>query len=556
MVKKGTKHIYNLFIFSILLAIFILEAVFLWISVFLRKDIVPLVLNSIIIILGIAATYLIVFSLKRSVELPLDSLVNKVRGYIKINTPLLENNPIGYLDRVTMEMKKELDAERVRVSAMQKLHELIFKAYRQNDLIDAVAKGLSFIPHIEGGLVLLTNREKTKATLYPLIPKDIIPRKEFILGEGGISLSQIKIVSPVYREQLINSNNLNELEKVFTEKNYFSSLTVAIKNEEDFFGLLGLAIKEKGNFLKEDTVFLENVADLMGLKLANMQLAGELRQKREEIIELKHSHKEYIDRKMAEQIAELKNIYSQLIQTGKMASLGRLSAGIAHELNNPIGGILGYTQLVLTKLKKPNLTCQDIENIIGILEMMEKESKRCQWIVSNLLNFARKPLDERRPLDVKEVIDNTISMMEYQLVKNNIKVSLSFPPDGLKKINGNANELQQVFTNLIQNAQDAMPEGGELTITGNNKLDSRYSPPREYIELVFSDTGVGIPKENLDKIFDPFFSSKIGKIGTGLGLSISYAIISSHHGYIKVESQEGKGTTFSIILPVIKETTN
>jgi signal transduction histidine kinase len=480
---------------------------------------------------------------------PLNSLTERIKDYATAEATALKDDPMDYLEQISVKMKNELDSLRRRISAMQKLRESLSKSVTTNDLIRAVADELNSSPDIDAGLVLLVNPGKALATLYPLFPKEQFSKREFIFGEGGLSLNRLQIESSVYREQLSDSRNLNEAEKFFMEKGYQSSFTAAVVNEGTFFGLISVASKGQGGLSKENFSFIENIASLMGLKLAYMQLCSDFKQKREELVEFKHVGREKID----QQIAELKATYSQTVQHGKMASLGLLSAGIAHELNNPIGGILGYTQLILNKLRKSTVTNEDIENSIKYLELMEKDSKRCQWIVTNLLNFARKPLDERKAIDIKDVISNTIGMMEYQLTKNHIKVSVDLPPEGLKKVKGNANELQQVFTNLIQNAQDAMPDGGEVTIVGRNKSDTNYGVSLGYIELLFKDAGCGIAKEDLSKIFDPFFTSKIGQSGTGLGLSISYTIVSSHGGFISVESQEGEGTTFIVTLPAISE---
>ncbi|MFC1577371.1 sensor histidine kinase, partial [Candidatus Omnitrophota bacterium] len=205
------------------------------------------------------------------------------------------------------------------------------------------------------------------------------------------------------------------------------------------------------------------------------------------------------------------------------------------------------------KLKDSSPSQEIVDLSVKYLEMVEKESKRCQWIISNLLNFSRKPTDEMEGVSLKDVVDSTVSMLEYQLSQKNVRVEAVFPPEGLKPVKGNANQLQQVFTNLVQNAQDAMLSGGKIKIVGENKQDKKYRPPFEYVEVRVSDAGSGISKESIDKIFDPFYTSKVGKSGTGLGLSITHTIVSNHRGTIKVESEEGKGTTFVISIPALKE---
>jgi signal transduction histidine kinase len=244
---------------------------------------------------------------------------------------------------------------------------------------------------------------------------------------------------------------------------------------------------------------------------------------------------------------ELQEAQSQLIQSAKMAAVGQLGAGVAHELNNPLGGILGYSQFMLDKLNRPGFGPDDFKSCRGYIESIERESNRCKNIVSNLLRFSRKSIVDRPELiDIGLAIKETFSIMEHQLKMCNVNVVVNIQPD-LTKVMGGVNLLQQVFTNLILNAQQAMPTGGELTITVQNLLDEKTKVV-SMVKIEFTDTGCGIPEENLTRIFEPFFTTKTEK-GTGLGLSISYQIIQDHKGKIEVKSQLGKGSTFTITLP-------
>jgi two-component system NtrC family sensor kinase len=230
-----------------------------------------------------------------------------------------------------------------------------------------------------------------------------------------------------------------------------------------------------------------------------------------------------------------------------MAAVGQLGAGVAHELNNPLGGILGYSQFMLDKLNRPGFGPDDFKSCRGYIESIERESNRCKNIVSNLLRFSRKSIVDRPELiDIGLAIKETFSIMEHQLKMCNVNVVVNIQPD-LTKVMGGVNLLQQVFTNLILNAQQAMPTGGELTITVQNLLDEKTKVV-SMVKIEFTDTGCGIPEENLTRIFEPFFTTKTEK-GTGLGLSISYQIIQDHKGKIEVKSQLGKGSTFTITLP-------
>jgi two-component system NtrC family sensor kinase len=232
-------------------------------------------------------------------------------------------------------------------------------------------------------------------------------------------------------------------------------------------------------------------------------------------------------------MTEKMQLEDQLMQAEKLSSIGLLAAGIAHEINTPITGISSYTQMLLRDTPESNLNKP-------ILEKIEKQTFRAAEIVNGLLNFSRLSSSEFKAVDVNQLISDSLALLDHQLQLNNIKVDSKLE-DSLPPIHGNTGKLQQVFVNLILNARDAMPSGGELAI---------QTGMRESMVIVdIFDTGAGIPRENLKRIFDPFFTTKgVGK-GTGLGLSVSYGIIQEHGGRIFVDSDAGKGTHFTLKLP-------
>jgi len=220
-----------------------------------------------------------------------------------------------------------------------------------------------------------------------------------------------------------------------------------------------------------------------------------------------------------------------MVTSEKLASIGLLSAGVAHEINTPLTGISSYVQILQKKLTEANY--------LQILKKIEDQTDRVSKIVKNLLSFSRNPADLAfHRIDLKESLEEIISLIDYRLKSLNINLSLDLKP---VLIYAQRERLQQVFINIILNALDAMPGGGQLTI------QTRQQEARAIIKI--TDTGLGIKPEHLPRIFDPFFTTKgIGK-GTGLGLSISFAIVKEHEGQILVDSQVGQGTTFTIILP-------
>ena len=269
-----------------------------------------------------------------------------------------------------------------------------------------------------------------------------------------------------------------------------------------------------------------------------------------------------LEQKVEERTRDLKQTQAQLVQSGKLAAIGQLGAGVAHELNNPVGGILGYAQYMQGKLRDPNFKPQDFKSYEKYLGYIEKEAGRCKTIVENLLKFSRRSPEKFELLNINHVIEDTLSIMGHQLMMKKVELKKELASD-LKPMEGNANQLQQVFTNLIINAQQAMPQGGSLTIAtgaigngsnarGKDLISNAQNPiPKgDLIQISFIDTGCGIPQENIDKISDPFFTTKMDWKGTGLGLSVSYKIIQNHKGQINVESEIDKGTTFTITLPI------
>jgi signal transduction histidine kinase len=268
---------------------------------------------------------------------------------------------------------------------------------------------------------------------------------------------------------------------------------------------------------------------VLGRSIRNAEIAGErLRSKNEAL---------------AKALEELRQSRELLVQADKMAAIGQLAAGVSHELNNPLGGILGYSQFILEMEREnglENIGPDELKKIFTYVGYIERESQRCKSIVANLLKFSRASKTDVAPLDINRLLEETFVFTRHQLEMNQVELIQDFTPN-LPPVMGNEHQLQQVFTNLMVNAQQAMKDGGKLTVSTamNDGL----------VEIAFTDTGRGIPSEHLDKLFDPFFTTKEVGEGTGLGLSVSYGIIQAHKGRIEVESEPGKGSTFQIKLP-------
>jgi len=313
----------------------------------------------------------------------------------------------------------------------------------------------------------------------------------------------------------------------------------------DEIGILAEAFNRMARDLKKSREDLENYSQNLEEKVGertrelNVTLA-ELKENRDAVLSILEDTNE-AKKKLEAAMEELKKTQQQLIQSGKLAGIGQIAAGVAHEINNPLTSIMGFAQLTMSR--------RDIDDTLRTdLSTIEKEAKRCITIIENLLNFARPQEPQKTEININNVIDAALKIMEYSITREKIDIVKKYT-EALPLVLGDSYQLQQVFMNIILNAVHAMPRGGNLTIS--TRLQKTEN--REQIEIAFQDTGIGIPDDIKDKIFEPFFTTsyKSGYKGTGLGLSISYSIVQAHGGRIEVESAMGKGSTFRVILPLV-----
>jgi C4-dicarboxylate-specific signal transduction histidine kinase len=246
---------------------------------------------------------------------------------------------------------------------------------------------------------------------------------------------------------------------------------------------------------------------------------------------------------MEQREQELREKQEQLVQAGKLATLGELTTGVAHELNNPLNNIGLFIGNVLDQVR---LGSFDDTEVIEELESAMEQVRKATAIISHLRTFGRAAPLSLEPVDVDDVIERSLLLMQEQLRLRGIEVALDLSPDELLVL-GNSIQLEQVFINLLTNSRDALAESRGKTIRISTSADA------DWIRVRFSDTGPGIPKELEQRIFDPFFTTKEVGTGTGLGLSITYSIVKEHRGNITVEPHRGRGANFLIELPVMKE---
>jgi two-component system NtrC family sensor kinase len=252
-----------------------------------------------------------------------------------------------------------------------------------------------------------------------------------------------------------------------------------------------------------------------------------------------------LEQMVEDRTRQVKETHEKLLHQDKMSSLGKLSASVVHEINNPIAGILNLTMLMQRIAEEEALDQNQIDQFKQYLRLMETETRRTSRIVSNLLAFARQSKMEPKRVSLNRLIEQTLFLNSNLLKIDGVKVVNKLDPD-LPDLLGSEDQLQQVFMNLVSNATEAMEAtgGGVLTI------ESSHIPGENSLQINFRDTGPGIPEENISKLFEPFFTTKKKGKGVGLGLSVAYGIIQEHGGSIYVKSEAGRGATFQVKLPL------
>ena len=254
----------------------------------------------------------------------------------------------------------------------------------------------------------------------------------------------------------------------------------------------------------------------------------------------------YLIEKLQSMHKELVEAQERSIRIAQLASMGELAAGVAHEINNPLAGMLNYVKL-MQKFIRLGIDDEKIKRFEKYLETIENETVRISEIVKGMLEFARPTEPVAGKILIKDILNRTLFLIDHQISMQNIKLIKHYENDSLY-INADFKQIQQVLLNIIINSSQAMPAGCKLTITARTAENSRF------IALGIKDTGCGIEEKCLEKIFDPFYTTKLDSKGTGLGLSTAYNIIVKHGGDIKAESQVGKGSTFTLYLPAYQET--
>ena len=306
-----------------------------------------------------------------------------------------------------------------------------------------------------------------------------------------------------------------------------STLCVPIKTKERILGIIHVdTVTKVLGFSKEDLELLAAMGHQIGIAVENAKLVTELKKAN----------------------VELKDQQAKLIEAEKLALLGKIAGGVAHEINNPIMSVLGFTGMVCKRLQEAVPAPEKANECIRYLNIVQEEAQRCIQIVESISQFYRRKQSSMAPIRVEKVIEAALSIAMLYMNKGRIEIVTHLSPD-LPPVLANKGLLQQVLVNILLNARDAMEKGGVLSVSTGFE-----NPP--WVTIRISDTGHGIKPEDIERIFTPLFTTKGEGKGTGLGLSISQDIIKSHNGAIEVESVPGKGTSFIVRLPSANESSS
>jgi two-component system, NtrC family, sensor kinase len=274
------------------------------------------------------------------------------------------------------------------------------------------------------------------------------------------------------------------------------------------------------------------------LAMSFNQMSLQLRSANEEIVSWAKTLEDRVD----EKARELKRAHAHVLQVEKMATIGKMAAVVAHEINNPLAGILTYAKLLRRWIERGEVMTPRKEEAQQCLDLIAAESRRCGDLVKNLLNLSRTAPMNLQTTDLNTVVDRGIRLITHQLENNGIEVHLDLA-QGLPGLQCDPAQIEQVLLALAMNAIDAMPRGGNLWVS------TRFDEVKNQFAVEVRDDGAGIPEDILDRIFEPFLTTKESGKGVGLGLAVSHTIIERHHGHIEVQSEVGKGTTFTVWLP-------
>ncbi len=410
-------------------------------------------------------------------------------------------------------MEQELLQYAHELATLNEINKAITSSLDLDQILSQTMRGIRGILHVEAGSLLLLDEDSGLLEFKKILSGSHERMAEFKLKPGeGIAGHVVQDGQPLL---VLDAQNDPRFCPRIDEALGFvtrSVLCVPLKVKDKIIGAIEVINKLGGQFDEKDLWLLNYMAGSVAIAIENARLYAEL----------------------SDFARELEKSQAQLVQAEKLAAMGRLAASIAHEINNPLQAIHNCLHLIL---RKP----LDGEKKSRYLSMAQEEVERLIAIVQRMLEFYRPSREGLAPTDVHTIIENVLALSNKRLQHGKITVTKKLAPD-LPTVYAVSDQLKQVFLNIVINAVEAMPQGGELCI------ETKVSEDGEELSVAFTDTGVGLSEKEQESIFEPFFTTKA--TGTGLGLSVSYGIIERHGGRIEVQSEPGKGATFTVYLPL------
>jgi signal transduction histidine kinase len=404
---------------------------------------------------------------------------------------------IAALNAVAATVSQSLDLEEILTSTLEKVLEVM---------------------RIETGAIALVD-EQTKELAFTVqqgFPEDLLREADLLkLGQGLTGRAALS-GEPVLLEDISEEADLSEIELWMKRDGFRSFACIPLGAKHKVLGVMDIASHDVRHFSPQDVDLLTSIGNQISVAIDNARLFRDLNGAYEDLATAK----------------------AHLFQSAKLSAIGEFAAGIAHEIRNPLTTIIGDAQLLMSDMEPGQPEYESLKAI-------ERSGQRASKVIGNLLSFSRQEEYELSPTDINETINGALSLIAYQIERSNVIISKDLAAD-LPLILGSTHHLEDVWINLLINARDAIPAKQQ----GEIRIASRLDESGKAVQVVISDTGVGIPQEDLDRVFEPFFTTKDVDKGTGLGLYITYKTIERHNGRIELDSEEEVGTTVTVTLPI------
>ncbi len=432
-------------------------------------------------------------------------LVAAIAGLI-----LTWRNRVIRIEKETENLKK--------ISALNAIAATVSQSLNLEEVLDNTLEKVLEVMRIETGTIALVD-EQTKEltfTVHRGFPDELLHEVDSLKLGQGLTGRVAQSGEPILAEDISGEAGLSEIELGMQAEGFRSLACIPLKSRKRVLGVMDIASHDLRLFSPQDLELLTSIGNQIGVAIYNAQLFHDLNGAYEDLMTAK----------------------AHLFQSAKLSAIGEFAAGIAHEIRNPLTTIIGDAQLLMTTMKPG-------QPEYASLEAIERSGLRASKVIGNLLSFSRQEEYELTPIDINSTIDSALSLIAYQVERSSISIIKDLAAH-LPPVPASTHHLEEVWINLLINARDSIPakQKGEIRIASG--LDGSGKA----VQVFISDTGIGIPKANLDKVFEPFFTTKDVKKGTGLGLYITYKTIDRHNGFIELESEEGKGTTVTVTLPI------